>query len=424
MTFFRKAIFFCLLFSVFFNAISQEKKTSGSIKDKALKVFLDCHYCDSDYLRRTVPYVNYVRNRTEADVHILVTRQSTGSGGREYGISLIGQGEYEGINNEISYTSTPDETRDVTRQGRTRMIAIGLMQYVAKTPLANKIDIIYANGEEVAEGLSETMVIDNWDSWVFDIDMNGEFEEQESYSTPQLEADFKVERVTPGWKLEFGTSYDYFLRLYRYEDTTYRSTRTRYSFSHLTVKSLNDHWSAGGRAYVSADSYQNRKFAWSIYPAVEYNVFRYQESSKKQLRFQYRVGYGYSYYQDTTIYNKTEEGLFGQQLSIAYEIRQPWGSINTSLQGFNYLHDFSKNNLRLRSWLYFRIYKGLSLNVSGNVSLIHDQLSLQKAEATEEEVLLRQRQLATQYSYSFKIGFSYTFGSIYNNVVNPRFGDR
>jgi len=42
--------------------------------------------------------------------------------------------------------------------------------------------------------------------------------------------------------------------------------------------------------------------------------------------------------------------------------------------------------------------------------------------ATEEEILLEQRQLATQYDYFLSLGLRYTFGSIYSNVVNPRFG--
>ena len=42
--------------------------------------------------------------------------------------------------------------------------------------------------------------------------------------------------------------------------------------------------------------------------------------------------------------------------------------------------------------------------------------------ATTEEVLLRQRQLATGYQYFVNFGVSYSFGSILNNIVNPRFG--
>jgi hypothetical protein len=70
-----------------------------------------------------------------------------------------------------------------------------------------------------------------------------------------------------------------------------------------------------------------------------------------------------------------------------------------------------------------RLFEGFSFDIHGNVSMIHDQLSLPKEGATEEEILLEQRQLATQYDYFLSLGLRYTFGSIYTNVVNPRFGE-
>lgn len=414
-----------LFFSVLLSGQLSYSQNNGDDKvgrSAALHVFLDCSYCDSDYIRRELPFVNYVRDRKEAEVHILVTRETTGAGGQEYRINFIGLKEFEGITDEVIYVSRPDETGDITRQGRTRMMALGLMQFVAHTPLADKIKISYEIPDS-SERMKPELVVDKWNSWVFDTDMSLNYEQQETYVNPETEIDIRVEKVTPDWKVEFGLSNDYILRKYIYEDTTYISTRNKTSFNHLLVKSLNDHWSAGGSAYLSQDSYQNRRFAWSVYPAIEYNVFPYYESSKKQFRIQYRIGYGYNYYQDTTVYNKIEEGLFGQQLSIAYEMRQPWGSVSTSLSGYTYLHDWGYNNIQLRTWLSVRLFKGLSLRLSGRAAWIHDQLSLPKENATAEEVLLRQRQLATQYSYYFDVGFSYTFGSIYNNVVNPRFGD-
>ena len=54
---------------------------------------------------------------------------------------------------------------------------------------------------------------------------------------------------------------------------------------------------------------------------------------------------------------------------------------------------------------------------------IHDQIHLPREGATREEILLRQRELATDFRYWSFIGLSYTFGSIYSNVVNPRFGN-
>jgi hypothetical protein len=41
---------------------------------------------------------------------------------------------------------------------------------------------------------------------------------------------------------------------------------------------------------------------------------------------------------------------------------------------------------------------------------------------TTEEILMGTGQLATDYSFYGSIGLSYTFGSIYSNVVNSRFG--
>jgi hypothetical protein len=87
------------------------------------------------------------------------------------------------------------------------------------------------------------------------------------------------------------------------------------------------------------------------------------------------------------------------------------------------MHDFSKNRLSLYSSDGIRIFKGLSLNICESLNLIYDQLTLPKGGTTLNEVLLYQKQLATQYSYYGMIGLTYTFGSIYYNIVNPRFAN-
>ncbi len=40
---------------------------------------------------------------------------------------------------------------------------------------------------------------------------------------------------------------------------------------------------------------------------------------------------------------------------------------------------------------------------------------------TPQEIIAQQRALATNYEYYSGFGLSFTFGSIYNNIVNPRF---
>lgn len=48
--------------------------------------------------------------------------------------------------------------------------------------------------------------------------------------------------------------------------------------------------------------------------------------------------------------------------------------------------------------------------------------SLPRRDATPEEVLLRVRELQSGHEVRLQVGLSYTFGSIFNNIVNPRFG--
>ena len=58
------------------------------MKKAAPKVFLDGTRIDMDYIRTEITFVNYVRDRKEADVHVLITQQRTGGGGREYTLAL------------------------------------------------------------------------------------------------------------------------------------------------------------------------------------------------------------------------------------------------------------------------------------------------------------------------------------------------
>lgn len=158
-------------------------------------------------------------------------------------------------------------------------------------------------------------------------------------------------------------------------------------------------------------------------PGIEYDVFPYSQSTRRQFRILYKVGYNYVSYIDSTIYNKINEHLWLHSLTAAYEIIQKWGSIDFVAEYSNYFHDWEKNNLTISGYMSLRIVKGLSFNISTGIALIHDQLNLPKGGATQEQVLTRQHELETQYSYYTSFGFSYTFGSIYNNVVNPRFGN-
>ncbi|MGM0620335.1 MAG: hypothetical protein ACQETJ_04760 [Bacteroidota bacterium] len=411
----RLFVFLIFIFGVI-HSFSQQN-TTEKLKDKAVNLFIDCFRCDMDYIRREIPYVNYVRDVKEADLYIRESRQTTGSGGREYTYSLVGQERFEGKNDTLVYASGPNETEEEIREGRTNMMKMGLMRYVAQTPTYKDVNITHTS-ESVAEE-----VTDKWNNWVFEIETSPRLESEESYKEFSFRNSFDANKITEDWKIEVEFDHRLSRTKYTYDNETFTKEKTEVELENLVVKSLGQHWSIGARVDLLTSSFSNIKFRSDIFPSLEYNLFPYSESSHRQLRFLYGIGASLNQYNDTTIYGKTEENLAQHQLQIAYRIQEKWGSVNISLEGSNYLHDFSKHRLELGGNLEIRIFKGLSLDIFGSIARIHDQLSLVRGELSEADLLLQLQELATAYSAYGRISLSYTFGSIYNNVVNPRFGN-
>ncbi len=406
-----------LLFSI--PVFSQETTPqSDTLRKDALNIFMQEA---SDYIRKEIPYVNYVRDIHDAGVYVIRASQRTGSGGDETTYFLIGQHEYAGMLDTLSFVTTPDETTEGRREKEVATLKMGLTRYVARTPLAKYLKITFS------EPLSETVSTDKWDSWVFKGSLNGFLDGQKTYKTSYVSGNFSGNRITKDWKINLSARYSYSQDKITIEDTTgiteifsYNSSK---SFNGLIVKSISNHWSVGGTLLMGASSFSNEKIMTGIMPAVEYDLFPYSESTRRQLRLLYRIGFNQVAYIDSTIYNKLKESLWQHSLSAAYEVIQKWGSIDLNMDFSNYFHDWSKNNLSLSGFINLRITKGLNVTFGGGASLIHDQIGLVKGDVATEEILLRRKELATQYQYFTSFGLTYTFGSIYNNVVNPRFGN-
>ena len=393
--------------SVFSQAVAD------TLRKDALNVFMEA----SDYIRKEIPYVNYVRDIKDAGLYIISTSQRTGSGGVEYTYFFIGQNENEGMRDTLMFTSSPDDTSEIIRGNEVKTLKMGLVRYVARTPLSKYLSIGFS------EPLSETVSTDKWNSWVFKTSISGYASGEKSYKSSYLNGSFAANRVTEKLKSSVSLRYSYSSDKYDVDDELITSEYNSKSLSGLLVGSLTDHWSVGGSLYAGASKYNNSDLSFNIQPGIEYNVFPYSESTRRQLRITYKAGFSYENYIDTTIYNKVKENLLSHSLTINYEIIQKWGSSDLSLGYSNYLHDWSKNNVSLNAYINLRITKGLSLNFGGGGAIVHDQLSLVKGGATQQEVLLRLKELETQFQYFTSFGLTYTFGSIYNNVVNPRFGN-
>lgn len=419
----KQSIYFlfclCPIFLIFVSrSHSQDRPDSlKALKSSAPRIYIDCSGCDIDFIKTEITFVNYVRDSKEAQVHILVTTQRTGSGGKEHTLTFIGRQDFSGMNDTLKYVSEQSETEDSTRKGLLQVLKLGLIRYVAKTPIAGQISVSCIQQTE------PTAVVDKWKSWVFSISANGYFNGEKSRNYASLWGNLSAKRITPDWKVNLYVNGSYNEDRFKIDQQTISSISKSKGLGGSVIKSIDDHWSAGIFGDIFSSTYSNRKFAFEFEPAVEYDLFPYSESTRRQLRLIYWAGPQFSRYNEETIFDKTSELLFRQALSINLEVKQTWGSVSTRLEGSHYFHDLSKNELELYSELSLRIFKGLSFNMSGQVSLVHNQLSLPKRGATQEEILLQRTQLATQYYYWTSIGLSYTFGSIYSNVVNPRFGN-
>lgn len=392
------------------------------LRSVAPNVYLDCdrRYCDFEYIKTEITFVNYVLDRQAADVHIIVTRQQTGSGGGEYTLAFIGLKRHEGKNATLRYYSKPTDTEDQFRRGLANVIKQGLIPYVYDTPLAEFISISYAQKKDYRP----TPASDPWHYWVFGLGVrgNGEFEDQtERYS---YQVNVSANRTTERTKFRLYGSVNYNHRRYEIPDEEpIISASNRKNASIGLYRAIDGHWSWGGGFSLYSSTFDNARLYASFGPTVEYDIFPYAEATRRELRIQYSLGYTLRDYYEITIYGKEEENLFSQALQLVFELKEPWGSIGASIRGSTFIPDLKYNNLRAELGVYINLFKGFSFNVGGQYSRIRDQLSLPGRDFTPEEILLELKRLATGYNLRFEMGLNYRFGSIYSNVVNPRFGN-
>jgi hypothetical protein len=385
-----------------------------------LRLFLDCSACDQDYVRTEIPFIEFVRDRTAGDVHLLVTTETTGGGGRVYTLHYLGAGGFEGRNDTLSYSAGREHTPDDVRRELTRVIKVGLMSYLTSSPLIARIDITLAepSGEE-APAVASTE--DPWDYWVFTVGGSGNGSGESQTSNFGFSGRLSASRTTEALKISLGANASYRESSFEVPDEpTIRSFRRTYSGSALVVRSLGPHVSGGFSASVSSSTFGNQRLGIRIGPAFEYDVFPYAESTRRMFTVVYTMGVAAFDYAERTIYGVTSEtrGIHG--LTVGYSTRQPWGSVSFSVDASQYLHDTSKYQASLFGSGSIRLLGGLSLSLSGSYSRIHDQLSLEAGSLTQQEILLRQRQLATNYRFFTSFGLTYRFGSVVNSIVNPR----
>ena len=416
---------FLLLISLFLSGPARGQQTApASAKTGAIRMFLDCQWqCDQEFLKKEITFVDWMRDRADADVHVLVTSQGTGGGGSEYTLKFIGLGRFANVEQTLRYFSTNTSTSDEIRNGILEVLKRGLIRYVSESPLAAKLKITFEAPQAGATAKASDPKNDPWNLWVFRAGVGGNLSGEQSTDYHSVRGSASATRTTELNRMSLAASMNYSVNNYDLSDTeTYKSISRNVDANGIFVKGLNQHWSLGLMGNASSSTFLNYEWRVRIAPGVEYNFFPYADSTRRMFTVQYTVGGNYNDYTEVTIYDKTEEKLLDHRLESGLSLRQPWGTVGMSVNFTQYLTDPDKYRLSAFGDASVRLFKGFEFNVFGEASRTRDQINLRRGEATTEEILVRQRQLASGYSYYMSFSVSYSFGSIFNNIVNPRFG--
>jgi hypothetical protein len=392
-----------------------------------LRVFFDCQgpQCDSTYYRTEIDWVDWVRDAQDSNVHVIMTSQMTGAGGREYQLDFIGRGTAAQYQAQSRYQSRASDTQREELDAIAYTLALGLAQFANANGFRNLVRIEGVDPAEAAAaaGIQDPAQVDDpWNLWTFRVNTNGNFSGESTRKSYQFNGGFNASRVTPILKTSLGGNGSFSRQeIERTNGSLFIDERTNWSINGQIVYSLAPHWSVGVSGGPARQTQQNQKLRVQLNPAIQYSYFPYEEATRRALTVFYEIGPVYRGYFEETIYGEMSEVLAQQALTIDFSQRQPWGSASITASAATYMHDFARNNVSLRGSINYRITRGLDVNLNANVSSVNDQIYLSGQGLTEEERLLRIRQEATDYTYGGSFGLSYQFGSIFNNVVNNRF---
>ncbi|MBI1810284.1 MAG: hypothetical protein HYR75_10335 [Gemmatimonadetes bacterium] len=384
-----------------------------------LRVFVDCRnvQCDRDFLYTDIAFVEFTRDPNDADVHALVTGLANGAGGQRVTAQFVGRGAFLERSDTLTATLAPDASADDRRRVLAHLLKLGLVRFAANTAVASRLHVQY---DAPADAKALTLT-DPWDSWIFDVRGNGSFGSESQSKRSSVALATSARRVTDALKFGVGISGSYREAKYTFDDGTSSTFALRsWGGNARVVRSVTDHWSLGATGTAGHSEYNNQDMYARVQGSAEYNIFPWKDATDQQLVLVYAVGAASYRYQEETIFGQMQETHPLHQFIAASRVREPWGSIDASASFSQYLHDMSKQNLGGFASTNVRLTRGLSLNLTGSASIVHDQLYIAAGGLTPEQILTSQRSQATTYQFSGYVGLSYTFGSLLNSVVNPR----
>lgn len=384
------------------------------------KLFLSCPKpCFDSYLRQELSYFDFVRDPRLADFTLLVVRQPAGNGGERFSATLFASASEPGhFPTTHAFLAAPGAAAHESRRRLLQVLLRELQLALTGTPYEAAFELNLPKREESALGV----LLDPWKYWVFAPEVKGEGEGGSGYYFMDLTSSLTLRRITEASKLRLRFAYLRRFTGYRLEDGSRINGDVHgWEIRPIYARSIGQRWALGLTATVRENQFENLAGHLNGGPLVEFNVFPYTSNASEQLRFAYQVGAWANWYAEPNQEGAIRELRPYHALSLIADVNHAFGSVQWVGQINSFIDQPQHYRLSTGALLGLRLFEGLAINVEGQAALVRDQLSLRRRPVTDNELLLWTAQQATDYTFQVKFGISYTFGSVYNTIVNPRF---
>jgi hypothetical protein len=405
----------CLLF-VFLVALPSAARAEAARPT----LFLRCpQTCFESYLHERLSYFDFVRAPQLADITLLVVRQPAGNGGERFTVRVAQGAELiEKLEATRTFTAQPGATDHAVRDALVQVALRALHTALESTPHEQAFELELPG----RDGVALSALHDPWDYWVIAPELGGEADGERGHYYAELTGSLTVRRVTEASKVRLRGSYTRALSGYDLDDEGWlRGDVYAWETRALYALSIGRHWALGATVTGRGSEFENLERHVHGGPLGELNLFPYVESQRRQLRLVYQVGPWASAYLEPTEAGLMHELRPYHALSIIADAHQPWGSVQWAGQLNMFIDDPKLYRLSTGASITLELFRGLALGLEGKAAYVRDLVNLRGREITDDELILWTAQQRTDYTFEVGVSFIYTFGSIHNTIVNPRF---
>jgi len=379
----------------------------------SLTIFLDCDDDKvKDYLTRNVKIYQFSNIKSESDIFFVI-KTFKESNNLYYTLISFGQKNYQNISDTIylTFDKNISEFELFDNIYKSFLIMI-LKNYFDQKYLEN---FTISEKEKLDEEVKEY-------GWNHNLEGITELYSEKQYKNNFLKIKYDGNRFFIDDQLKFEISFSIGKKYFYLDTARVLTSLNRTFFSEIEyIQAIDEKLSSRVKVDGFNSIYSNYKFKNDLSFGIEYSFFPYSYGNTKLLKISYEYEPSFVIYYDTTIYNKTKEILHRNVVTFSYETLFPKGSVSVSVVGKNYIQYFNQYSVSLEGKLKFYFLKGLSLNIYGFLNVPRDQRNIPKTGYTDEDILLLQKERATDYEFYLSGSISYSWGSKFRNSDSFRF---